>query len=109
MSSDADKDGITDKEEYLDGTSPLVSSDRLRIIAFGTNAGGTSSPISWTSNTARLYVIETKTDLLASMWDLDPTYGMQFAPDAGTSTMRTVTAATANKRFYRVRSIRPLP
>ena len=109
MSSDADYDGISDKDEYLDGTSPLISTDRLQITSFGTNSDGTSSPITWTSNTARLYVIETKTDLLALMWDLDPTYGTPFAPDAGTSTTRTISAASATKRFYRVRSIRPLP
>jgi len=109
MSSDADKDGISDKEEYLDGTSPVITTDRLRITAFATNSGGTSSPLTWTSTTARLYVIETKPDLLAAMWTLDPTYGTPFAPDAGTSTMRTVTGASATKRFYRARSIRPLP
>ena len=108
-SSDADHDGISDKDEYLDGTSPIISTDRLRITAFATNSAGTSSPITWTSTTARLYVIETKPDLLQATWDLDPTFGIPFAPDAGTTTMRTATASTATKRFYRVRSIRPVP
>jgi hypothetical protein len=112
-SSDADHDGISDKEEYLDGTSPIISTDRLRITAFATNSGGTSSPITWTSTTARLYQIETKPDLAQATWDLDTTFGMSpsytFAPDSGTTTMRTVTATTGTKRFYRVKSIRPLP
>jgi len=107
--SDADQDGVSDKEEYLDGTSPLIATDRLRITAFGTNADGTSSPITWTSNTARLYVIETKTDILAASWSPDPTFGTPFAPDPGTVTTRTATGATAIKRFYHVIAIRPLP
>jgi hypothetical protein len=107
--TDNDHDGISDRDEYLDGTSPVIPTDRLKITAFATNPGGTSSPITWTSSTARLYVIETKPELLQPMWDLDPTYGTPFAPDSGTLTARTVTAASAAKRFYRVRSIRPLP
>jgi hypothetical protein len=107
--ADPDHDGLTNLQEYLDGTSPIISTDRLRITAFATNSAGTSSPITWTSTTARLYVIETKPDLLQATWDLDPTFGVAFAPDAGTTTMRTPTAATATKRFYRVRSIRPVP
>jgi hypothetical protein len=106
-STDADKDGISDKDEYLDGTSPVISTDRLRITVFATNSDGTSSPITWTSTTARLYVIETKPDLFAAMWAPDPTFGIPFAPDSGTSTMRTATASTATKRFYRVDSCLP--
>ena len=107
--TDSDGDGISDQVEYLDGTSPIVSTDSLRITAFSTNAAGTTSPMSWTSTTARLYVIETKPDLLQLTWDPDPTFGAPFAPDAGTATSKNVTAATALKRFYRVRSVRPLP
>src|SRR5205085_2099726 len=79
--SDADGDGITDQEEYLDGTSPLVATDKLRITSFTTTSDGTSSTITWTSNAARLYVIETKPDLFALNWDPDPTFGSPFAPD----------------------------
>jgi hypothetical protein len=107
--TDNDHDGISDRDEYLDGTSPVIPSDRLKITTFATNSNGTSSPITWTSSTARLYVIETKPDLLQAMWDLDPIFGNPFAPDSGTTTTRTVTASSAVKRFYRVRSIRPLP
>src|SRR5205085_2519569 len=90
--SDADHDGISDKDEYLDGSSPVIPTDRLQITAFGTNSGGTSSLISWTSTAARLYVIETKPTPIAANWDPDPTFGTPFAPDGGTTTTRTATA-----------------
>jgi hypothetical protein len=106
--SDGDHDGISDKDEYLDGTSPLIATDNLHITTFATNPAGTTSPITWTSTTARLYIIETNPDLLSS-WAPDPTFGLAFAPDSGNSTTRTATAAAAAKRFYRVKSIRPLP
>ena len=106
--SDADNDGISDKDEYLDGTSPVISTDRLHITAFGKNINNsTQYDVTWTSTTARLYVIETKPDLFAMMWDPDPNWGTQFAPDSGTTSTRTVLPSGA-KRFYRVRSIRPL-
>jgi hypothetical protein len=108
MTSDADGDGIGDKDEYLDGTSPKLPGDRLRIISFGTNAGGVASTVTWTSNTARLYLIETNPTLLAA-WVPDPTLGVAFAPDTGTTTTRMPTAMSATKRFYRARAVRPLP
>ncbi len=105
---DADGDGITNLQEYLDGTNPLVRTDALRITAFASNSGGTSSNVTWTSNAARLYIIETNTDLL-SMFNPDTIFGTPFAPDAGSSTSKVLVESLANKRFFRVRSVRPLP
>jgi hypothetical protein len=108
--SDADHDGISDKEEYLDGTSPMIVTDRLAITNFVKNGSDPSNrDITWTSNAARLYVIETKGDLFDMMWAPDPIYGTAFAPDASaSSTIKTVMPGAA-KKFYRVRAIRPLP
>lgn len=104
--ADSDGDGMTDLQEYLEGTNPLLAGDRLRITNYSTNSGGPSSLLVWTSTPARLYQIETNPDLL-STWVNDPTFGV-ITPDVGATTTRTVTAATAPKRFYRVRAIRPL-
>jgi hypothetical protein len=49
------------------------------------------------------------TSPVATVRPLDPTFGVAFAPDAGVSTSKNLTAASAAKRFYRVKSIRPLP
>ncbi|HEX8077420.1 MAG TPA: thrombospondin type 3 repeat-containing protein, partial [Chthoniobacterales bacterium] len=107
--SDSDGDGVSDLNEYLAGTNPLLANDHLRITAFSTNAGGTSSPITWRSTTARLYTIETSVDLSPLSWVTDTTFSYPIAPDAGNSTTRTLIAAAAEKRYYRVRSIKPLP
>lgn len=106
--TDSDGDGVSDLNEYLEGTNPLLPGDRLRITAFSTNSGGTSSPITWTSTTSRLYTIETSPNLSPLSWVNDATFSYPIAPDAGTSTTRTVTASSATKRFYKVKSIRPL-
>jgi hypothetical protein len=104
---DPDGDGMTNLQEYLEGTDPASANDRLRITAYSTNAGGTSSLITWMSTVARLYAIETTTDLVSIPF-ADSGMGT-FTPDAGVVTTRTVPAASAAKRFFRVRAIRPLP
>jgi hypothetical protein len=108
-SSDKDGDGIIDKDEYLDGTSPLVATDKLRITAFATTAGSTTATLTWTTNTARLYYIETSPDLVSG-FVTDTTFASPFAPDVGATTTRIPTrVASETKRFYRARSYRPLP
>lgn len=106
--TDSDGDGVSDLNEYLEGTNPLVTQDQLRITAFATSSGGTSSPITWTTTTARVYTIETSPDMSPLSWVNDTTFSYPIAPDSGSSTTRTVIAATATKRFYRVRAERPL-
>jgi hypothetical protein len=105
--TDTDGDGMSDLQEYLEGTNPTIGTDALRITAYTTNSGGTSSNLTWTSNTLRLYVVETNPDLNPLNW-VDSGLGT-IAPDAGTTTMRTIVQSSATKRFFRVRSIRPLP
>ncbi len=104
--ADSDGDGMTDLQEYLEGTNPLQAGDRLRITNYSTNPGGTISLVTWTSTPARLYRIETNPDLV-SPWVNDLTLGI-ITPDVGATTTRNVTAVSATKRFYRVRAIRPL-
>lgn len=107
-SLDTDGDGMTNLDEYQNGTIANSANDRLRITNFSTTVGGTSSMITWAGTAARLYRIETNPDLDPLNWTNDPTFGV-ITPDAGNATNRTVLAATAAKRFYRVRAVRPLP
>jgi hypothetical protein len=106
---DTDGDGMTNRQEYLEGTDPSLPSDRLRITIYTTNPGGANSLITWSSNLSRLYQIEvnTNTNLDPLAWTNDLTFGV-ITPDVGQTTSRNVTSSPSSKRFYRVRSIRPL-
>ena len=106
---DSDGDGMTNVQEYLEGTNPTLAGDRLRITLYSTNPGGTNSLITWSSTLARLYQIEVNpsVDLNPLSWTNDLTFGV-ITPDVGATTSRNVTSTPGSKRFYRVRSIRPL-
>jgi len=108
--ADSDGDGTTDLGEYLNGTLPNSANDRLRITNFTTDSGGASSLLTWSSTPSRLYTIETNLDLTnPGGWAPNTDFGVEFAPDAGmTTTKNPLTEVSGSKRFWRVRSIRPL-
>ena len=99
--SDFDKDGISDLQEYFDGTDPKDPSSILRITAVSKAASTIS--LTWTSTMGRFYRVEQNpTLLLGSTWtDLT---GL-FAPSGGATSSRNVTDSTA-KSFFRVRAQR---
>jgi Bacterial TSP3 repeat len=103
--SDNDHDGVSDVQEYKDGTNPTLNGDDLAITTFAKIP--TPLALTFRSTTGRLYFIDRNPDLLQA-WAADPTWGLPFSPDAGSSTTRTVTAS-GTKYFYRVQSVRPLP
>lgn len=107
QNSSPNGNGMTLLQDYQDGVNPTLANTGLRITVYSTTAGGTSASITWTSTTLRLYVIETNPDLNPLNW-VDSGLGT-IAPDAGTSSARTVLLSSATKRFYRIKSIRPLP
>jgi hypothetical protein len=109
QNSSPNGNGMTLTQDYNDAVDPTVENANLRITQFVTNPGAVNPVITFTSTTARLYQIEMKTDLLAATWDPDPTFGTLFAPDATPTTSRNLTAASAVKRYYRVKTMRPLP
>jgi len=100
--------GMTILQDYQAGISPLIPNNGLRITAYSTNSGGTSSLITFTSTTARLYTIEVNTDLTLPLNWTDSGLGI-FAPDQGSSTTRNVTQASAATKFFRVKTTPPLP
>ena len=99
--SDFDRDGISDLQEYLEGTDPKDPASILRITAVSKSASTVS--LTWTSGVGRFYRIEQNpTLLLGSTWtDLT---GL-FAPSGGATSSRDVTNGTA-KSFFRVRGQR---
>jgi hypothetical protein len=100
--------GMTLLQDYQDGIDPTVPNANLRITAYSTGGAGTSSNVTFTSTTARLYTIEVNTDLTQPLNWMDSGLGV-FAPDAGTATTRGVTQAAATRKFFRVKTMRPLP
>ena len=108
--TDFDKDGETDREEYLAGTNPLTRFQRLDITALSSvvSAGTRQTTITFNSVVDRVYRIETTTDLAVPgiAW-ADAGLGI-FAPDAGSSTTRTVSQPNGSKRFYRIVAVLPL-
>ncbi len=100
--------GMTLLQDYEDGVDPTVPNAGLHITAFSTNPGGNSASIRFTSTTARLYTIEVNTDLTMPLNWTDSGLGV-FAPDAGSTTLRAVIQTSAGKRFYRVKTMRPMP
>ena len=107
---DTDGDGMTNLEEYLNGTAANSANESLRITAFSTDSTGANSLLTWTSTPSRLYTIQTTTDLLDPLSWVDNTdFGVEFAPDVGVTTTRSPLTESANtKRFWRVRAVRPL-
>jgi hypothetical protein len=103
--ADPDGDGMSNRHEYLAGTSPTDANDKLAIASYSTTPGGTQTSVTWKTTPTRCYRIEKSPDLGASLW-LDSGLGL-IAPD-GASTTRTFADTNAPMRFYRVEAVRPL-
>ncbi|MFN2507705.1 MAG: hypothetical protein ABR589_02920 [Chthoniobacterales bacterium] len=112
--SDSDGDGRSDLQEYLEGTSPLLLNDNLRVVSLtitAKNATNTTTQLVWASTLSRLYAIDTTTSLADPLGWVDlglDTGPNSVVPSAGSSTSRDVITPNAPRRFFRVRAIRPL-
>jgi hypothetical protein len=79
----------------------------LRIVDVKVNADGDTATLTWSSHPTRLYQVEERLDLNTGSWSTNTTLGV-VVPDAGTTTTRSVSDATASKRFFRVQAVMPL-
>jgi hypothetical protein len=100
--------GMTLLQDYLDGTDPKHPDSGLRVTAYSSNGDGSNSNITFTSSAGRLYTIEVNGDIRQPLNWTDSGLGV-FVPDAGATTTRNVTQPSATARFFRVKTMRPLP
>jgi hypothetical protein len=109
--SDFDKDGFSDKNEYNGLTNPFSAQSFVRVTKVEKAAphNGTATALTWTSSTARIYVIEGSNDLGLSLpWAVSILDPQTFTPDAGATTTRTSLHPATAKRFFRVKPLIPL-
>ena len=102
--ADADGDGVSNANEYLAGTSPVIGSDYLRItsVARG-NVLPNFTSLTWTSVPTRCYTIQALTALgTTNSWADAVGYGF----GVGSSTFST--GNTNSTEFYRIYAYRPL-
>ena len=104
--SDNDNDNDPDKDEYLALTDPKDPLDALSFSNHQLNAGATQMSLTFNSDPARLYILETN-DAIKDTW-IDVGLGT-FPPDAGSETTKMLTfPANTTRKFIRVRAIKPL-
>ncbi|MSU59658.1 MAG: hypothetical protein EXS35_16080 [Pedosphaera sp.] len=100
---DYDGDGITDVQEYLLDTDPLVPNAPFRITRISKIPNVTSVEMEWPSSPARIYGVEAKLDLGATNWLF-----LANVPGApGTNTIQAIEQG-APTAFFRVAAKLPL-
>lgn len=105
--SDADKDGVSDKQEYAALTDPKNAASFLRVTTIATSPLNGFFRVTFTTQPGRTYSMERSADLRT--WTVVP--GLEnFLPDAGATTSKDIPAAgsTPGQRYFRARARKPL-
>jgi hypothetical protein len=106
--SDFDKDGVTDKNEYISGTAPNDLNDYFKIISTAYNGAFTQATVVFTTDPTRLYRLETSDALgvTPDVWT-NSVLGT-FASDAGISTTKIISWPGTIRKFIRAVALKPL-
>ncbi len=105
--SDFDRDGASDLQEYLAGTIPIDPKDNLRLTSFTVGTGGTNAVVTWTTQPTRFYYLQQRPDFTTNSLWLDTGLGL-IIPNSGTNITRALSGTTGSQRFLRVEAVRPL-
>jgi hypothetical protein len=105
--TDSDGDGASDLGEYLAGTNPTNTANRLAITAFNSNLSNTLYTVTWASVPTRGYYLQTRSNLNISTPWVTHSLGA-IMPDVGATTTRTATDTPTSERYLQVQAYRPL-
>jgi hypothetical protein len=100
--SDADGDGVSDRDEYLADTNPF-SAASVPGVPEAENDTADSMILRWAASPRRSYQIEATADL--SGWDA---LGGLQRPSTGTGAVRLILDPEAPRQFFRVQPVIPL-
>jgi hypothetical protein len=104
--SDLDRDGSTDLQEYHAGTNPTDANDNLRVTVFSVSPGATQAVVTWTTSPTRFYHIQQRSALSPNTGWLDS--GLGLIPPAGATTTRVISGGAAAERYFRIEAVPPL-
>jgi Tol biopolymer transport system component len=98
-SEDADQDGLSNLQEYLNGTDPK---DAGSVLAFtGSVKGDGALTLNWKSTSGKKYQLQHKADLGAATWE-----DVGFPVTAGGSSANSqVQMNTTGSEFYRIKLV----
>lgn len=105
--SDLDRDGSTDLQEYRAATNPIDPNDHLHVTAFSVSPGASNAVVTWTTSPKRFYHLQQRTDLLTTSAWLDSGLGL-IPPGAGATTTRAISGGAAAERYFRIEAVLPL-
>jgi len=101
---DYDHDGVSDVDEYILDTIPIIPTQPLRITRINKIPNLTAVEMEWPSSPARIYGVEYRTNLLAGIWN----FAGNVPGAQNTNATTAAIAGTLPQVFVRIAAKLPL-